>query len=173
VNWKEVLKMDLIMLIGMIPGMWIFKHTSLTFLKYIYGVIVLLIGLKSLFIKKQMRYTPALGVGTLLVAGVIQGMFTSGGSFVAIYSTAVLKEKQEFRATLSAVWALLNTILLGMNINAGYFGTAQLKIGLILVPVILLAIYIGAKLNGKINQKLFMQIIYGFLVISGIVLLVT
>ena len=173
INWREAAKMVGIMLIGMIPGMWLFKTMSLVCLKYIYGVIVLLIGLKSLFIKKQFKYTTGLGIATLLAAGVIQGMFTSGGSFVAIYSTAVLKEKKEFRATLSAVWAILNTILVVTNFRAGYFDLASFKTVLICILPVLLAIYIGGRLVGKINQAAFMKIIYGFLVISGVVLLVT
>jgi len=173
INWKETGKMVGIMIFGMIPGMWFFKTMSLVYLKYIYGVIVLLIGLKSLLIKKQFKYTAGLGVATLLAAGVIQGMFTSGGSFVAIYSTAVLKEKKEFRATLSAVWAILNTILVFTNFRAGYMGPEALKAVLICLVPVLLAVYVGGKLTGKINQTVFMKIIYSFLVVSGVVLLLT
>lgn len=39
---------------------------------------------------------------------IIHGMFVSGGALLVIYATQVLKEKEEFRATVAPVWVVLN-----------------------------------------------------------------
>ena len=39
-------------------------------------------------------------------------MFVSGGALLVIYATQVLKEKEEFRATVAPVWVVLNFFLM-------------------------------------------------------------
>ena len=40
----------------------------------------------------------------LLAAGMIHGMFVSGGALLVVYATLVLKDKEEFRATVALIW---------------------------------------------------------------------
>lgn len=46
-------------------------------------------------------------------------MFVSGGALLVVYAAQVLKEKEEFRATLAPVWVVLNSILLVSQVRQG------------------------------------------------------
>ena len=41
------------------------------------------------------------------LAGIIHGMFVSGGALLVVYASGALPRKEEFRATMAAVWFFL------------------------------------------------------------------
>ena len=49
----------------------------------------------------------------------IQGMFVSGGALLVIYAVQKLRDQQQFRITLSAVWTVLNLIYAGIAFQQG------------------------------------------------------
>ena len=109
------------MVAGMAIGIQICKTVpSEQILLIIYGVIILLIAGKNLLCHRQRTLPKAFLLVILLLAGVIHGMFVSGGALLVVYAAQVLKEKEEFRATLAPVWVVLNSILL-VSGTAGRF----------------------------------------------------
>ncbi len=107
--WREVVKMCSIMLVFMCVGAWINTIAPLDFLQKIYGVAILVIAARGLFFNKKNKLLPEwLLIVIVAIAGIIQGMFVSGGSFLAIYALQKLKTKEEFRATTTTVWTILN-----------------------------------------------------------------
>ena len=109
---RELFKMSGAMLVFMIAGLWLFKNAQMKFLQVIYGVIVMCIGLKKLLFPSQKPMPKWAVLLSICLAGVMQGLFVSGGSFLVIYAVSAIPEKQQFRATLSGVWALLHIFLL-------------------------------------------------------------
>ena len=103
----------------------------------------------------------------------MQGMFVSGGSFLVIYATSRIKDKQVFRATVNAVWAVLNTVLIISYILDGMLSSEVLNLSAICIVPTLLAIWGANAAAKRINQKLFLQITYLVLIASGAVLLIT
>ena len=155
------------MIPGIAIGFYLFYTLDLSFLLYIYGTVIVLIAVKSFF-TKQGQYNMSLPVFLLVMmcAGLMQGLFVSGGAFVVIYAVHTFKSKEEFRATLSVLWVVLNTILL---IQEGIVGEITPQNSLlsfyILIPS-LLGVYLGNRLHHKISGK-------GFLLLSNILLLVS
>jgi len=80
-------------------------------LEKIYAVIIILIALKNILLKKDFELGKLLSIVILIMAGVIHGMFVSGGSLLVIYAVYTFKDKNIFRATLAPVWVILNTFL--------------------------------------------------------------
>lgn len=121
-NKKEVIKICVCMVAGMAIGIQICKTVpSEQILLIIYGVIILLIAGKNLLCHRQRTLPKAFLLVILLLAGVIHGMFVSGGALLVVYAAQVLKEKEEFRATLAPVWVVLNSILLVSQVRQGVF----------------------------------------------------
>lgn len=121
-NKKEVIKICVCMVAGMAIGIQICKTVpSEQILLIIYGVIILLIAGKNLLCHRQRTLPKALLLVILLLAGVIHGMFVSGGALLVVYAAQVLKEKEEFRATLAPVWVVLNSYTSGITGTAGRF----------------------------------------------------
>ncbi|MBO4888938.1 MAG: sulfite exporter TauE/SafE family protein [Firmicutes bacterium] len=173
IDWKEFGKMTGIMMIGVLLGILVFGSVKMNYLLVLYGAIIVIIGCWKLFVKNQKDPKPLWQWVSLSLAGLMQGMFVSGGSFLVIYATSRIKDKQVFRATVNAVWAVLNTVLIISYALDGMLGRDVLSLSAICVIPTLLAIW-GANAAAKhINQSLFLKITYLVLIASGAVLLIT
>ncbi len=173
IDWKELLKMSGVMLVFMIAGLWLFKNVHMTYLQVIYGIIVMLIGLKKLFFPSEKPIPKWLSLVAICFAGVMQGLFVSGGSFLVIYAVSAIPEKQKFRATLSGVWTVVNILLLVSYIVDGSFTAPVLTTAAWSLIPLAAAVVIGSLLAGKLNQKTFLKVAYVLLVVSGAILLIT
>lgn len=171
IDIRKFLKITLIMFVGLIAGVFLFKIAPLDFLLTAYAIMIILIALKKLFVKKEIHVPQSMMIVVLLVAGLVHGMFVSGGSFLVIYAVTVLSDKHEFRATVSAVWVLLNGYLMFDHFRAGFFTPDVMRMTLICILPLIASLVIGNKLHNKINQEAFLKLTYVLLLISGIMLI--
>ena len=109
----------------------------------------------------------------LALAGLIQGMFVSGGALLVIYTVQKLQDRQQFRATLSMVWAVLNFIYAGIAVQQGYFTPDVVQVVLMCIPAAVLATLVGNRLQRHLSQERFLKLTYVLLLCIGLVLLVT
>lgn len=159
------------MAVGMVFGIWIFEHLSLNILLPFYAIMIILIALKKLLIKNEIKMSKWMLNGVLLAAGIIHGMFVAGGALLVVYASTVLKNKENFRATVAAVWVVLNTGLMISDFVQGYMTPGVIKMAGVSILPLLLAIYVGNKIHERIDQKVFMKITYALLLASGISIL--
>lgn len=172
INYRILIKMTAGMAVGMAIGVWLFERIPLEVLLRCYAVLVILVALKKMFVKKEISLPAWAMLLVLLAAGIIHGMFLSGGALLVIYAVSVLKEKDEFRATVAPVWVILNALLIVSHYQAGYYTKETITAtGISVVPLVL-SILVGNRLYKKINQQQFLYMTYILLVISGASLLV-
>ncbi len=183
-NKKEFAKIISIMLVGMVAGIIITRQFSInTDLLYkLLGIIVMVfvaIGVINTFFQKyrdkdkeKKEKTGFWAYIVLVVAGVVHGMFVCGGPLLVVYASQKINGRDEFRVTVSAVWAVLNTIILFGDIRAGYFNLKLIILLGICIAVLFGALWVGNIIFKHINKKWFMIITYVLMAISGISLLV-
>ena len=106
------------------------------------------------------------------LAGIVHGIFVSGGPLLIGYLTKRIQDKVSFRATISTVWVVLNTIILLDDIRSGLWNLELVKIQVDSIPFLLAGMAVGSRLYAKMSQRLFMLITYVLLFVSGISLLV-
>lgn len=172
INYKVLLKMIAGMAVGMVIGIWLFEQLPMNSLLTFYAVLVMAVALKKMFIKKELHVPSWSMVIVILAAGIIHGMFLSGGVLLVIYAVSTLDNKDEFRATMAPVWVILNTMMIFSHYRAGYY-TPQclMAIGFSIIPLIA-SVLLGNYLYRRINQQQFLSITYVLLLIAGITLLV-
>ena len=107
----------------------------------------------------------------LITAGIVHGIFVSGGPLLIGYLTGRISDKRSFRATISTVWILLNTIIMIGDIHAGMWNKDNLCILGISFPVLAAGMFSGEKLYQCMSQRFFMILTYVLLMISGATLL--
>ena len=107
----------------------------------------------------------------LLAAGVIHGMFVSGGALLVIYAAQVLKDKRTFRATVAPVWVVLNSCLLITQLRTGLVGAADVRLILLSILPLFAAVWLGKQLAARMSQKAFLNLTYALLLISGLSLI--
>lgn len=171
INWKEVKKILFFMVIGTALGMKIFTLLPLDFLLKIYAIFIILMALKGIFIKGEVKTPEWVLVGVILLAGVIHGMFVSGGPLIMIYVAKKLKSKSSFRATLAIVWIVLNSYLALSHYNQGIFTSENLKLLYLSIPPFALGMIVGNILHHKMSQATFLKLSYILLSISGVALI--
>lgn len=184
---KELKKILLIMILGIFFGIYLkslFK-TDGGILYYFLGIFIIVLSIQGFYkiVKdkkktekdkteeddKDRRWTSLL---LLISSGIIHGMFVSGGPLLIAYLSKRLKDKKSFRATISTVWIVLNSIILIDDILQGLWTVDLIKIQIIAIPFFVAGMVIGCKLYEKMNQVVFMKLTYILMFISGITLLV-
>lgn len=186
VNWKELRKVAAVMILGIAAGIFLkslFVGKESLLYKCL-GIFVIVLAVQGYYrqIKPKMEIpenVPGMGKkGTiqsyslLVGAGIVHGMFVSGGPLLIGYLSKVIKDKVSFRATISTIWIILNTIILFDDIHAGFWNAELIKLTLIALPFLIVGMAIGARLYKSMSQMLFMKLTYVLLFISGISLLV-
>ncbi len=174
VNLKELRKIVIFMLIGTACG--IFINTVFQDQKDILytalGVFVIYLAITGLFFKaKDDKPIGKSGNVLLVLAGIAHGIFVSGGPLVIGYLSRVIKDKVEFRATISSLWVIMNSIILFDDIRVGYWNKDLLIMFLITIPFLFVGMKIGTALYHRMSQQLFIKITYILLLISGVTLI--
>ena len=171
VNKKILGKMVVFMVIGMYLGIWIYNIVPTSFLLKGYAVLIIIIACYKMFVKREIHVPQFFMIFVILAAGMIHGMFVSGGALLVVYAVSVLKNKDEFRATVAPVWVILDFILMFSHAKSGFYTSSTIwLIGISILPLVG-SIWLGNRLYTKINQKTFLKITYILLLVSGLLLL--
>lgn len=175
VNWKELVKIVVIMTVGILAGVFI-KSLLVEEEQILYmllGIIVIGLAVKGLFtMEREEKGESEFRIILLPLAGIVHGIFVSGGPLLISYLTTRIRDKISFRATISTVWIFLNTLILLDDVRSGYWTPELMKVQLISIPFLLAGMFIGGVLVKRMSQRKFMKLTYILLIISGISLLV-
>ena len=174
INWKEFGKIFVCMIIGMTVGVWIYSHFPLKQLLVAYGIMIIVIAFKKIISKNETKkeLPQWFMICILLAAGMIHGMFVSGGALLVVYATLVLKDKEEFRATVALIWVTTGFYITIPQALTGGFNSHVLSLLIVGVIPVFAGTFIGTKMVKKISQDVFMNITYILLLLSGIMAVV-
>lgn len=178
IDKRELLKMTGVMLAGMAAGMYLkrFFTGNPSLLYKTLGVIVIVFALmnivKALLRREEKELPVPVSVALLLAAGVVHGMFVCGGPLLVTYASGKLRDKDAFRGTLSAVWILLNGVLFAADLHAGLFTAHTARLSLISVAVLAAALVVGNFVCKKLSRKVFLNLTYILMLLSGVSLFI-
>lgn len=180
VDRKEFTKIIAVMAVGILAGIFLKSLFSgkETLLYKLLGILIIGMAVQGDLRMRNPAEVPErkesspgrrLKSGFLLAgAGVVHGMFVCGGPLLIGYLSSVIKDKVSFRATISTVWVVLNTIILVDDIRLGLWTPELVRIQLTALPFLAAGMVIGAKLYQTMSQQVFMKLTYVLLLISGV-----
>ena len=142
------------------------------FLVYLYGIFIIIVAIKGLIAKKYRNYSDAVMIIILLAAGVLQGMFLSGGALIVIYAVIKFKDKSVIRSNIAPVWIILNGFIFIQDIVNKNFSEEIIILSLFALVPLLCSFIIGGIIHKKIKQTVFVKLTYILLIISGIMLFI-
>lgn len=180
VNKKEFLKIICVMSVGIIDGIALrsLLKNEAKLLYIILGVIIILTavsGIYKSFIKNgssNAKQSRAVSFLLLASAGVTHGMFVCGGPLLVSYMTGRVEDKNEFRATLSTCWIVLNSIVFLDDFRSGLWHTDMLLLFAVSALLLFAAMFVGGRLCKKMSRSLFMKATYILLIVSGALLFI-
>lgn len=173
INFQILLKVILpLCLAGMAAGIFIFNQAPENVIKAIFAYSITLVGLhglyRSFYPAKEIKTSPLLSYIYLLLGGVMQGLYASGGPFIVAYASRTHFDKAQFRTTLSCLWLILNLVLCGKFIYSEQITQESLTFSAQLMPAFFIGTILGFKLHDRLSQKVFIRIVYILLAVAGI-----
>lgn len=145
--------------LGSIVGFALFAFQDSKGLQLMFGVIVLFLASMELWrMRSNVVQKPLprwLSLTALLGAGVIHGLFASGGPLAVYAVSRQLQVKEQFRATLCALWTVLNFALLVVYIPTNVVNTGTLVASGFLLISVVGGIVVGEWLHKLLHGKWF------------------
>ncbi len=165
------------MIVGLVVGLTTFHATEGRLLRTLLGLLVVALSGRELW---GLRATgaPARPLsdaarrGVLLAAGVLHGIFATGGPLLVYALGRTDMPKETFRATLSCVWLLLNGLLLATYGATGRVDAVVVTRVTTLLPVLLVAVVLGEWGHRRIALRPFKIVVFTVLMLAGAALLV-
>lgn len=142
VDWKQLKKVVIVMAIGIFGGFFL-KNALAGYDAVLYkflGIFVIFLaihGFYSMYGQRQRDTKEKSSWKSMLLligAGIVHGMFVSGGPLLIGYLSNEIKEKTSFRATISTVWIILNSMILVQDICAGMWNAGLVMTQCISIP---------------------------------------
>lgn len=176
INVKELKKIILLMFLGVVAGLISYNLLPYDLLVKAYPIFLLYVGGKGIFdlySTKRRRVlskhvTKLKEVITLLLAGIMHGLYISGGPLLVVYATQKFNEKRPFRVTLSMVWIILNSLIFIENLASNKISMNSWFLILFGIVPLFAGVYVGGKLISRISRRNFLLLSFCLLIFSAI-----
>jgi hypothetical protein len=179
IDWSLLLRRVLpLMALGMGLAFYLLTQVDGPWLGLAFGLIVLALSSRDLhrlcFGSTDLdRPIPRLAsIAALFGAGVIHGIYASGGPMLVYALGREGLSKKGFRSTLSMVWILLNTILITRFVAAGDYHRKALLEVLMLAPAVPLGVVLGEWVHYRVDERSFKIAVLVLLIAAAMSLLV-
>ncbi len=177
VRWRllavEVLPL---MAIGLAAGFLLGGWLRGDLLRTLFAALVLALSLRELWVAWRERGPRAplpapVSAGFLTAAGVIHGIWATGGPPLVYALGRRGLDKAAFRATLCAVWIALDGAYNLRLAAAGSFDAASLRATALLLPAALIGLLAGDRLHARVDERRFRLLSFALLAVAAASLL--
>ncbi len=172
VNKPEMLALVPFMLAGMVAGVTLLIRLPGDLLMLLLGLLVVAFG-TSYLVKRRpaMRLARWAAVPIGLFAGTISALFSIGGPLYVMYLAGRGATPDEVRATMPAIFIFTTAARIVLFAVTGLFNRDVFVTAALLAPAMVLGLYAGNRLHGRLSRDHAARIVGALLVLSGISLL--
>ena len=96
----------------------------------------------------------------------------AGGPPMSLYFTASGLPVLRFLGTQAWFFFLINVVKLPFSISLGLLNSEVMKLSAILLPIVLIAAFVGRWTAHRFNQELFNRLVIGLTVVSSLYLII-
>ena len=173
VHFKSVGLLIIYTLIGIPIGILLLKRMNENAMKSVLAFVIIAFSLYRIF---KPRLFNLAGDKSACVFGFFAGMlgaaYNTNGPPVVIYGTLRGWDPEKFRATLQGYFFPTGSMIALGHCAGGLWTKTVLLNYLISLPIILIAILLGGRLNRRIPRAKFDNYVYVFLIVLGVCLLI-
>ena len=156
-------------IVGILFGTFTFQYTNENQIRVMVGVISIIFVLVS-FIQKSdflLRPTKLKGYFWSSVAGYTSFLIHAGNPPMNFYTLPLKLDKISFIGTMTFAFLVINFVKLIPYYYVGLLAPSNLLVSVILLPLAFVSVLIGFFLQKKIPERLFFNIVYVLLFLSG------
>ena len=138
-------------------------------LKKIVGILLITISIlmfKGITIKLKHKNLSYILAGIL--SGVLNGAVSLSGPPIVVLLASDNKNKNEFRASLTFLFLLLNIVTIILFTKNGLFNNKEIINLINFLPVMIIGTFMGIYLGNKIDDQNFKKIVLALLMIMGV-----
>jgi uncharacterized membrane protein YfcA len=176
IEWRILILQILPLAIaGMVIGILSREIADEDILKMVLGAFIIVVSLAELailFIKRapggQLRWYYRIPL--LMGGGIFHGLFATGGPPIVYYASRQFQVQENFRATLSMLWLILNVGLIIGFLVGGQLNLDRLEMAAMVFPGLIIGIIIGSLI--RVKEFWFKALTYILLLLSGLFLLI-
>ena len=153
-DWSMCVPLTLLLLAGSIPGILFLKNADAGFVKIIFGIWVIVIGLDSLLSKDGYKGRPS--KWQLLLIGIISGIgcgVFGVGALLSAYVSRSTRDSHAFKGNICFVFFAENSVRMIIYICYGIITMATVKKALVLIPFMLIGLFAGMKSSSVWDEK--------------------
>ncbi|MCH9673707.1 MAG: sulfite exporter TauE/SafE family protein [Gammaproteobacteria bacterium] len=169
--WSDILPLLPFTLLGAATALYLFELLAPQTLSRLLGGFVIVFAVYQLLPTPQIRGSRISALPYGFLGGLMGTLFGTGGPFYVIYLTMRGLGKEAFRASFATYFIVDATARLVGYGALGYLGAEMWSLFAILLPVAVVALFVGGKLHVGLSQTAFKRIISGLLLCSGAALL--
>jgi len=176
-NWRKVQvkstwRLIVSAAVGIPIGLLLLKGAYEDVLRIILAGVLIGFGVYSL-IKPRLPVirndTPAFAFG--FIAGILGGAYNSNGPPAVIYGTLKRWDPEAFRATLQGFLFPTSLFILAGHGLAGLWTGPVLRMYLYALPLVLVAVFLGGRINRAFSTERFSKWVHVLLIALGLLLL--
>ena len=105
-------------------------------------------------------------------AGILGGAYNANGPLVVTYGTLRNWPSESFRATLQGYFFPIGLLIVVSHGLAGLWTTEVITLYALSLPVVVLALLVGRRINHSIPAARFEQVVSGLLIVIATMLLI-
>lgn len=163
------------MSVGMPVGVLVFERAPRSTLQLAFAVFVFVLASLELWRMRrapsaERPLTPWRSRALLVLAGIVHGAFATGGPPVVYVFGRELPDKGTFRATMSALWLVLNSFLLVVYAAGGRLTGASARVSLAVAPALAVGLIGGEVVHGRLPERLFRAVVFVMLMGVAVIL---
>lgn len=166
------------MALGTAVGVALARYRGAGWIKLVFAGFVIVLSISELWAmrpraeQRSSALPTPIAVVALSLAGVIHGLFACGGPMVVYVVGRSIVDKAAFRATLSALWLIMNVVLVATMAWDGSVSGRSLVTTAALVPSLLVGLWAGERLHHRLDERTFRVAVFVLLLVAATVLLV-
>ncbi|MGB5813502.1 MAG: sulfite exporter TauE/SafE family protein [Polyangiales bacterium] len=179
IRWNLLLRRVLpLMALGMGGAFVLLSYVHGPWLGLAFGLMVLVLSARDI---RRLRHSdvntveppisPPASIAALFSAGVVHGIYASGGPMLVYAIGREGLGKRDFRSTLSMVWILLNLVLVARFVTTDAYQEGDLLRVLFLVPAAPFGILLGEWIHHRVDERRFRMAVLLLLLAAAISLI--
>lgn len=169
VNIRVALPLIISTLIGIPFGLVLLRFAPEQVARAVLGVILVAYGAYGLLGLKLPAITTDRLAGLFgFVAGVLGGAYNTNGPPIVVYGTLRRWEPEQLRLTLQGYFFFTNFLILAGHAISGLWTVKVWSLVFISLPAVGLSVWVGGIVNQRIKRELFANLIFGVLLIVGL-----
>ena len=156
-------------IIGILFGAFTFQYTNENQIRIVVGAISIIFVLVSFIQRSNLLLKPTniKGYFWSSIAGYTSFLIHAGNPPINFYMLPLKLDKVSFIGTMTLAFLVINVVKLVPYYYVGLLAPSNLIVSLILLPLAFVSVLFGYFLQKKIPEKLFFNIVYVLLFLSG------